>query len=282
MTSSTDVLANVLRHRSHWLILTGAGCSTKAGLGDYRDKQGEWKRQHPITGQLFRENALARKRYWARGFVGWRNFSSATPTQSHVALAELQNQIDAPTLITQNVDQLHQQAHHRNVIDLHGVLSEVICLNCGHLSSRSDMQDRLSLANPWLHYLDASYAPDGDADLTDVITDTLEVPDCELCRGLLKPNVVFFGENVPRARVETCFEALNAADALLIVGSSLMVYSGFRFCRRAHEQNKAIVIVNDGVTRADELASHKFSGECGDLLTSSLQQFNTSAKTLII
>lgn len=276
MRSTHQPLADVLTSRSHWLVLTGAGCSTKAGLGDYRDKRGEWKRQQPITGQAFRDDELARKRYWARGFVGWQHFNNAAPTQSHLALADLQRQFNAPTLITQNVDQLHQQAHHNNVIDLHGVLAEVVCLDCAKISSRSDMQTRLSTANPWLNDLDATYAPDGDADLTDIITDTVNVPTCLCCDGLLKPNVVFFGENVPKERVASCFAALDAADGLLVVGSSLMVYSGFRFCRRAHEQNKPIVLINEGITRADNLASHKFSGECGDTLTRALQQLSST------
>ncbi len=266
MIPINTTLGSALQTLDHWVILTGAGCSTKAGLGDYRNKQGEWKRPQPITGQVFRSDELARKRYWARSFVGWPHFAAAKPTDSHSALATLQSQLNAPTLITQNVDQLHQKAKHQNVIDLHGVLSEVICLDCNQVSSRESQQERLLSNNPWLSELDAAYAPDGDADLDDQRTHNVKVPNCLMCNGLLKPNVVFFGENVPRERVQACFEALDAANGLLIVGSSLMVYSGFRFCRRAQEKNKPIIIVNSGLTRADELAWIKYDEECGAAL----------------
>lgn len=266
--SNANQLADVLHSQDHWLILTGAGCSTKAGLGDYRNQQGEWKRPQPITGQLFRDDEHARKRYWARSSVGWPHFASAKPTLAHQAIAKFQQSGKAPCLITQNVDQLHQQAGHQNVIDLHGVLGQVICLNCGNVSTRNHMQSRLLEQNPWLTTLDASYAPDGDADLEHSLIDTVHIPNCETCGGMLKPDVVFFGENVPKARTTSAFDALEQAQGLLVVGSSLMVYSGFRFCRKAVEQNKPIVLVNNGVTRADDLASFKFEGECGELMDS--------------
>ena len=266
MKNSPTPLTEILQLHDSWLILTGAGCSTQAGLGDYRDEKGQWKRPQPITGQTFRSDELARKRYWARGFVGWPHFDTAKPTNCHIALARLQNSLNAPLLITQNVDFLHQKAGHKGVVDLHGVLGEVVCLRCNQLTSRSEMQLRLAKANPWLNQLDAAYAPDGDADLDDDITDSVIVPDCLQCEGMLKPTVVFFGENVPRDKVNTCFEALDSASGLLVVGSSMMVYSGFRFCRRAHELGKTIAIVNQGVTRADELAQHKIYGECGALI----------------
>jgi len=264
--NSIKPLADVLKSIDQWLVLTGAGCSTKAGLGDYRNQQGEWKRPQPITGQLFREDEHARKRYWARSAVGWPHFASAKPTLAHKAIAKFQQNGRAPCLITQNVDQLHQQAGHKNVIDLHGVLGQVICLSCGNLSTRNHMQERLTELNPWLKDLDASYAPDGDADLEHSLIDTVSIPACELCAGMLKPDVVFFGENVPKARSESAFDALNQAQGLLVVGSSLMVYSGFRFCRKAAEQQKPIVLVNQGITRADDLASYKYEGECGELM----------------
>ena len=266
MITTSKSLAFTLQSQESWLILTGAGCSTEAGLGDYRDQNGEWKRPQPITGQTFRNDELARKRYWARGFVGWPHFANATPTTSHKALAQLQHTIKAPQLITQNVDYLHQQAGHKNVTDLHGVLNEVVCLECNQITLRSEMQERLSSSNPWLNDLDAAYAPDGDADLENSITDSVILPNCIQCEGMLKPNVVFFGENVPRDKVNSCFDALSAAKGLLVVGSSMMVYSGFRFCRRAHELNKRIVLVNNGKTRADPLATEKYEGECGGLL----------------
>ena len=261
-------LKDVLGSLSNWLILTGAGCSTKAGLGDYRNRRGEWKRPQPITGQLFREDEHARKRYWARSAVGWPHFSTATPTSAHHAISQFQETGKAPCLITQNVDRLHQQAGHKNVIDLHGVLGEVVCLQCDNLSTRDDVQEKLIQQNPWIDSLNAAYAPDGDADLEHALIETVKIPNCELCGGMLKPNVVFFGENVPKARTDSAFEALKQAQGLLVIGSSLMVYSGFRFCRKAVEQNKPIVLVNQGVTRADDLANFKFEGECGEVMSS--------------
>lgn len=266
MNTPKASLQTVLNSIDHWLILTGAGCSTEAGLGDYRNRQGEWKRPQPITGQLFRSDEHARKRYWARSAVGWPHFSRAKPTLAHRAIARFQKSNKAPCLITQNVDQLHQQANHQNVIDLHGVLGQVICLNCANLSTRNQMQSRLTKNNPWLEELDASYAPDGDADLEHALIDTVQIPSCEVCDGMLKPDVVFFGENVPKPRIEKAFSALNDAEGLLVIGSSLMVYSGFRFCRKAAQLNKPIILVNQGITRADDLASFKFEGECGELL----------------
>ncbi len=266
MNAQNPSLKTVLQSVDHWLILTGAGCSTEAGLGDYRNQQGEWKRPQPITGQLFRSDEHARKRYWARSAVGWPHFASATPTRAHHAIARFQSTGKAPYLITQNVDQLHQQANHNNVIDLHGVLGQVICLSCGNLSARNHMQNRLIDHNPWLKELDASYAPDGDADLEHSQINTVKIPNCELCDGMLKPDVVFFGENVPKIRIEKAFDALDKAQGLLVIGSSLMVYSGFRFCRKAVELKKPIVLVNQGVTRADDLATAKFEGECGELM----------------
>lgn len=271
MKTATQSLSSVLQSTDHWLMLTGAGCSTQAGLGDYRDQKGEWKRPQPITGQLFREDEHARKRYWARSAVGWPHFAKAEPTRAHHAIAKFQQTGKAPCLITQNVDQLHQQANHENVIDLHGILGQVICLNCGSLSTRNDMQNRLVAMNPWLADLDASFAPDGDADLEHTLIDTVKVPACESCNGMLKPDVVFFGENVPKERIQRAFDALEKAEGLLVVGSSLMVYSGFRFCRKAVEHQKPIVLVNQGITRADDLASFKFEGECGELMETAIK-----------
>jgi len=264
-------LSQWINSHSRWLVLTGAGCSTAAGLGDYRDRDGAWKRPQPITGQSFIQDSVARQRYWARSAIGWPPFSKARSTLCHHALAQLQNINIAPSLITQNVDQLHQQAGHKNVIDLHGLLSELVCLQCGEISDRNSMQIRLIELNPWLSELDARFAPDGDADLELSTVNQVQIPNCTQCDGLLKPNVVFFGENVPTERVSAAFKALDEADGLLVVGSSLMVYSGFRFCRHAVKTNKPIVIVNDGVTRADDLASFKIEGDCGEQMNALVQ-----------
>ncbi len=247
-------------------ILTGAGCSTAAGLGDYRDKNGQWKRPQPITGQTFINDTLARKRYWARSAVGWPSFSAAKPAAAHHALAQLQKLGFAKTLVTQNVDELHQQAGHSNVIDLHGVLSTVSCLDCKSRESRNDFQQRLLAANPWISNLSAAHAPDGDADLELDQLDSVSVPACQRCHGMLKPDVVFFGENVDKHIVTSALHELSQADALLVAGSSLMVFSGFRFCRAAAGNGQPIVIVNHGKTRADDMAALKITGDIGENL----------------
>lgn len=244
-------------------VLTGAGCSTASGLGDYRDKQGQWKRRQPITGQLFINDEAARKRYWARSSVGWPSFSHAKPGAAHHALRTMQQAGSINQLVTQNVDRLHQKAGHEQVVDLHGVLATVSCITCLHTISRDDFQAQLLYTNPWLNSLTAAHAPDGDADLELSNLDSMHVPACEQCANLLKPDVVFFGENVPRETVQSAMQALQDADALLVVGSSLMVYSGFRFCRDAQKRGQAIVLINNGVTRADDLAALKIQGDCG-------------------
>ena len=256
-----------VRERPRLFVLGGAGCSTAAGLGDYRDRQGRWKRKQPITGQVFRADEAMRKRYWARSSVGWPAFSAARPVAAHRALVRLQQLGAARHLVTQNVDGLHRRAGHEHVIDLHGRLDRVTCLGCGRITSRDAFQVRLLEANPWLAGLSAAHAPDGDADLELADVERLEVPACERCAGMLKPDVVFFGENVPRMRVETALARLADSDALLVAGSSLMVFSGFRFARAAAAAGQPIVIVNDGVTRADELAALRVDGDVGARLT---------------
>lgn len=266
-TDAADTkLAEFVSRHPKLFVLTGAGCSTSSGLGDYRDKQGQWKRKQPITGQLFINDEAARKRYWARSSVGWPSFSKAEPGPAHHALAQLQQQNHLQLLVTQNVDQLHQKAGHEGVIDLHGSLTTVSCLQCAHRIERDVFQQQLIDANVWLTTLTAAHAPDGDADLEVDDLASMSVPDCEQCGGMMKPDVVFFGENVERTIVRYSMDALSEADALLVVGSSLMVYSGFRFCRDAQRREQPIVIINDGVTRADELASLKISGDCGQRL----------------
>jgi len=261
---SDDIaLAQFVEKHSNLFVLTGAGCSTASGLGDYRDTKGQWKRRQPITGQVFINNESARKRYWARSSVGWPEFSQATPGAAHHALRTMQQAGNINQLVTQNVDQLHQKAGHEKVVDLHGILATVSCIDCLQTISRDQFQTQLLLANPWLSCLSAAHAPDGDADLELSNLNSMHVPACEHCGSLLKPDVVFFGENVPRDTVQFSMQALQNADALLVVGSSLMVYSGFRFCRDAQKRGQAIVIVNNGVTRADDLAVLKIQGDCG-------------------
>ena len=259
-------LAALITPNTKVMVLSGAGCSTASGLGDYRDKNGQWKRTQPITGHIFRTDTVARHRYWARSSVGWPAFDAALPSLAHSALQQLEQQQIVQSVVTQNVDRLHQKAGQRVVTDLHGVLATVSCLECNTQQSRNSFQNRLIKANPWLQDLTADYAPDGDADLHDEQLQDLTVPACEACAGMLKPDVVFFGENVPKDRVALAMEQLQKADVLLVAGSSLMVYSGFRFCRDAHQRKQPIVIVNDGVTRADDLATLKVGGDCGERL----------------
>ena len=246
-------------------VLTGAGCSTASGIPDYRDENGEWKRRPPVMILPFRTKDAVYRRYWARAYAGWPRFTAAAPGAAHRALAAWERAGTLARLVTQNVDGLHQRAGSRAVIDLHGRLDEVVCLGCGARRSREDVQTTMTAANPrW----DAttSTAPDGDADIDPRAIETFSPPRCDGCGGLLKPDVVFFGENVPLPRVDDARAALTNADALLVAGSSLMVYSGYRVVRRAHDLGLPIVIVNRGRTRGDEFAELKIEGDVGTLL----------------
>ena len=265
--SADAALLAFVRAHPKLFVLGGAGCSTASGLGDYRDRDGRWKRRQPITGQLFLGDPLARARYWARSAVGWPAFDGARPCKAHHALAALQRTGHARHLVTQNVDGLHQRAGHEDVLELHGTLATVGCVRCGSRVARDDFQHALLAANPWLGGLDADHAPDGDADLELASPDAVDVPDCTRCGGLMKPDVVFFGENVPKETVARAMENLRSADALLVAGSSLMVFSGYRFCRDAAARGQPIVIVNDGRTRADDLVALKVGGDCGTRLS---------------
>ncbi len=249
------------RHR-RLFVLTGAGCSTNSGIPDYRDSDGNWKRTQPVTIQAFMGDERTRQRYWARSLIGWRRFGKARPNDAHHALAKLEARGQCEMLLTQNVDRLHQSAGHRQVIDLHGRLDLVRCMGCGERMSRAEFQNALGRTNAdWLD-LDAADAPDGDADLEGRDFASFEVPSCPSCGGILKPDVVFFGENVPRDVVATAQEHLAQADAMLIVGSSLMVYSGFRFAQAAAHRNIPIAAVNLGRTRADDLLALKVEDRC--------------------
>ncbi len=242
-------------------VLTGAGCSTASGIPDYRDADGQWKRTPPVTYQAFTGEPLTNARYWARSFVGWPRMAKSQPNAAHRTLAAWQGG-RLSQLLTQNVDGLHERAGSREVIDLHGRIDQVICLQCRALSARAVLQERLHEANPDWHGLEAATAPDGDADLEGLDFSRFRVPSCAACGGMLKPDVVFFGENVPRDRYKRALDGLDAAQALLVVGSSLMVYSGFRFARIAHEAGKPIALLNRGQTRADALADLKLDADC--------------------
>ena len=252
------------RHRRVF-ALTGAGCSTASGIPDYRDDQGEWKRRPPVMIQSFRSQDAVYKRYWARAYVGWPRLAGAAPNSAHRAFAAWEATGTLLQIVTQNVDGLHQRAGSRAVLDLHGRLDVVVCLGCGARTARSTVQGAIADANPgW--QAEAAAAPDGDADLDGEVVEAFTAPRCERCDGLLKPDVVFFGENVPAERYARAREALAGADAILVAGSSLMVYSGFRFVRLAHDAGLPIAIVNRGRTRGDDLAELKIEGDVGSTL----------------
>lgn len=254
------------RHRRVF-VLTGAGCSTGSGIPDYRDERGEWKRRPPVMYQAFCHDAATYRRYWARAYAGWHRFIAAAPNATHHALVAWERTGSMSQLVTQNVDGLHQRAGSERVIDLHGRLDEVVCLTCKARMSRADLQTRMRAENVAWSAVGAT-APDGDADIDTSLVEQFIPPRCESCDGLLKPDVVFFGENVPTARYEKARTALDASDALLVVGSSLMVFSGFRFVRQAHDAGLAIAIVNRGHTRGDEFATLKVEGDVGEIMSS--------------
>lgn len=247
-------------------VLTGAGISTGSGIPDYRDASGAWKRPPPVTYQAFVGDVATYGRYWARSFVGWPMFSTALPNAGHRALAAFERQRRITSLVTQNVDILHQRAGSQDVIDLHGRLDSTVCLGCGDARPRDELQARMAANNAGWRPHDAAAAPDGDADIDPAAVAAFEPPYCAICGGMLKPDVVFFGENVPRARYAQALTALHAADAVLVVGSSLMVYSGFRFARMAHERGMPVAILTRGRTRADALAGLKLEGDCAEVL----------------
>ncbi len=255
----------VAMHR-RLFVLTGAGCSTDSGIPDYRDLSGGWKRPQPVTYQAFVGELATRQRYWARSLIGWRRFGHAQPNATHHALARLERQGKLALLLTQNVDRLHQAAGSENVVDLHGRLDRLRCLACEQRLARTDFQAELLRLNPAWADLDAADAPDGDADLDGHDFSQFQIPPCPHCAGLLKPDVVFFGENVPRERVDAGMQALHDADAMLVVGSSLMVYSGYRFVHAAARAGKPIAAVNMGHTRADALLSLKIEQPCAQAL----------------
>ncbi|MBS7458090.1 NAD-dependent protein deacetylase [Coralloluteibacterium stylophorae] len=248
--------AFVARHR-RLFVLTGAGCSTGSGIPDYRDPDGVWKRGNPVTFQAFMGDAAVRRRYWARSLVGWPRFAAARPNAVHHALSRLEAAGQVELLVTQNVDRLHQAAGSVRVTDLHGRLDVVRCMGCEARMPRVAFQDELAHRNPHWVLLDAGQAPDGDALLEGMDFDAFEVPACAHCGGVLKPDVVFFGESVPKSRVADAFAHLGRADAVLVVGSSLMVFSGFRFVRAAAQAGLPVAAVNLGRTRADELLALK-------------------------
>ncbi|MGH8162489.1 MAG: NAD-dependent protein deacetylase [Gammaproteobacteria bacterium] len=255
------------------VAVTGAGVSTASGIPDYRDENGEWKRQAPMQHSDFVAHASTRRRYWARSFTGWPHMSATVPNAAHRALTRLEETGHVHSVITQNVDGLHQRADSRRVIDLHGRLDRVKCLDCSNAVSRAAWQTSLEAANPdWSARLER-IAPDGDADLIDAHYSRFEVPACAVCGGVLMPDVVFYGGAIPPARREEAMATVLASDAVLVVGSSLMVWSAFRLVRAAAESGTSAAAVNRGRTRADHLLAFKVEAECGAALSAAARAF---------
>jgi NAD-dependent SIR2 family protein deacetylase len=247
-------------------VLTGAGVSTESGIPDYRGPEASARRRMPIQGPDFVRSPATRQRYWARAMIGWERFRQARPGAAHEALAQLEARGRITRIITQNVDRLHQAAGSRNVIELHGALAEVVCVACGALEDRDAVQARLRAANPAWSDRAGPVAPDGDADLPDDAVAGFQVPPCTGCGGALRPRVVLFGENVARSIVDEAFASIDACEALLVAGTSLAVYSGYRFLRRAAERGVPIAIVNRGPVRGQEHARAKVEGSTGAVL----------------
>jgi NAD-dependent SIR2 family protein deacetylase len=240
-------------------VLTGAGISTDSGIPDYRGNPDRVRRP-PITYREFVTDPSARRRYWARSHIGWRRITDARPNVSHHAVETLESAGSISAVITQNVDGLHTAAGSRRVLELHGSLHRTLCLECGDRRSRLELHHRLAAANPRFEETGVEFAPDGDAVLPDHLTARFEVVDCLACGGLLKPDVVFFGENVPRSRVEDAYRLVESATSLVVLGSSLTVMSGYRFVLAAHDLSIPVAIVNRGPTRGDDLAAIRVDG----------------------
>lgn len=264
--SNLDELARVVGEGAV-VVLSGAGLSTESGIPDYRGPSGQARRASPMTYQAFTTSASARQRYWARSAVGWHVIDRAQPNDGHRAVTALQSAGLLAGIVTQNVDGLHTAAGATDVVELHGNLDQVVCLQCGTASPREVLQHRLTAANrAWTAQVRA-INPDGDVDLDDAALDGFRVVDCTVCGGVLKPDVVYFGETVPAERVARSFAVVDGARLLLVLGSSLKVMSGHRFVLRAVKLGTPVAIVNDGVTRGDAYASLKLQARLGEALS---------------
>lgn len=272
MASPAELLAEFIHSHPNLIVLTGAGVSTDSGIPAYRDQKGDWQHSAPVQHKEFMESHYARQRYWARSLIGWPLIRDAQPGPAHFALARLEQMGYIRLLITQNVDRLHQRAGSQSVLDLHGRSDQVRCMSCERRYNRIKIHERIAQQNPQFTITEAVARPDGDADLETEAFNTFKVLDCESCGGVLKPDVVYFGDNVPKESVFSALDQLEQADALLTVGSSLMVYSGFRFCKKAHDWSKPICALNLGVTRADPLLDLKLDAPIAETLAEALQQ----------
>lgn len=259
-------LAEFLDRHPRALVLTGAGLSTASGIPDYRDREGTRRGKPPIHGPDFRKHEHVQRRYWARSMIGWPVLARARPNAGHRAIADLEAIGRIGSVLTQNVDGLHGQAGSHSVLELHGNIHSVICLECSALFPRAFVQGQLADVNPHMLAVEATPLPDGDASIEPAGLADFQLPWCTCCGGTLMPDVVFFGDNVPPARTAIALEQMEHADALLVVGSSLMVYSGFRFARLAQASGKKIAAINLGRTRADELLDIKIEESSERLL----------------
>ena len=265
MTHRPDELVRLLDGR-RVCVLTGAGISTDSGIPDYRGPLTRAKARNPIQHRAFVTDPATRARYWARSVLGWPRFRAFEPNATHHAFAALERAGRLTGLLTQNVDRLHTKAGSRDLIELHGALAEARCLDCGALEDRDALQQRLLVLNPMADRLAHTLAPDGDADLDPAAVAGFRVAGCVACGGVLKPDVVFFGDNVPKPRVEEAFARLDAADALLVAGSSLAVFSGYRFVLRAAARGIPVAIVNLGESRGDEHATLRIDAPVAEVL----------------
>ena len=254
------------------VVLTGAGCSTASGIPAYRDPSGRWQRRQPILFHEFVRDPAIQRRYWARSYFGWSVMRDARPGRTHRSLARLEAGGRLSGLVTQNVDGLHQRAGHAGVIELHGGLQRVLCMSCGAICDRAALQQRLELMNPDWSPEVLGVNPDGDAELDERAYPGFRVAGCQRCGGTLKPDVVFFGESVPRERLDAAEARVDEADALLVVGTSLVVWSGYRLARTASQRGIPIAAINDGRTRADDLFDFKMGGECGEVLARAVSE----------
>lgn len=268
---TVDSLAELVARRGV-VVLSGAGLSTESGIPDYRGPSGAARRHAPMTYQAFVREPRARHRYWARGYLGWRHFGAVQPNDGHRVVAELESAGLVAGVITQNVDGLHAAAGSRAVIDLHGRLDRVVCLECGGTEDRRSVQSRLAEANASWAGAATAVNPDGDVDLPETDLDGFTMVDCTTCGGVLKPDVVYFGENVPADRVAESYRMVESGASLLVLGSSLTVFSGRRFVVRAAQAGTPVAIVNAGPTRCDDVAQVRIDAPLGDTLRSLLVQ----------
>ena len=275
MSGSVDSLLTILRSHQPWVALTGAGISRASGIPTYRDHKGTWLGGQPIQNDEFISDRSKRQRYWSRSALGWPRVGRAQPNESHTALVKLEQSGVLTGVITQNVDRLHQRAGSQRVVDLHGRLDRVRCLSCGHVTSREAIQNWIEAHNELPDTASLTLRPDGDADLPDHYVANFKVPQCKECGGEVMPEVVFFGGTVPGPVVDACYQMIDASEGMMVIGSSLSVYSGLRFCRYAVDQGRPLIILNQGKTRADDLCTQKFSSSPFTLMAECADAFHT-------